>query len=63
MLPRACQGCVNSPVADVTTARTNAQIALQTLPSDVSTGFTYGNPNQQPPPWSQPRIAVGDITP
>ena len=54
---------MNSAVATVTTARTNAQIRLQTLPSDASTGFTYGNPNQQPPPWSQPRMAVGDITP
>lgn len=63
MQPCAGQGCTSSTIADVATLRTNAQIGLQTLPADVSTGFTYGNPNQQPPPWSQPRMAGGDITP
>ena len=60
---RAFQGCTSSALADATTLRSNSQITLQTLPTDVSTGFTYGNPNQQPPPFSQPRMAVGDITP
>lgn len=61
---RACQGCTSgSLVSVVNTARTNVQTAVLTAPTDVSTGYTYGNPNQMPPLNAVSRAVVDGAFP
>jgi len=59
-----CDGCSQvapTAVSDFTTVRTVSQTALISAPGDISTGFTYGQPNQMPFPISMPRAAVADF--